>query len=55
MWLRSLYQRLCAAYDAECKRQTRLLRRDIERTKAIVGPDHPTIRAAEAFLRQGNE
>lgn len=46
----SVYMGLKAAYEAECERQMRKLANDIEKTKAIVGPDHPVVVAAQTAL-----
>ena len=48
----SVYDRLRAAYHAECERQTRLLKHEIEISKIIAGPDAPAVRAAEALLAE---
>ena len=48
-----IYRRLLAAYLAECERQERLLRHEIEITKIKAGPDAPAVRAAAA--RGGEE
>jgi hypothetical protein len=45
-----LYARLEAAYVAECERQARKLRQEIQITKAIAGPDCASVRAAEALV-----
>lgn len=44
----STYERLSAAYQAECDRQMRLLKHEMEITR-LTAPDHPAIRAAEAL------
>lgn len=44
----SVYERLGAAYQAECERQERLLRHEIQITKAKAGPFHAAVLAAEA-------
>lgn len=50
-----IYNRLHAAYLAECERQARKLRHEAEITKAIAGPDHAAVRAAEALLGESDE
>lgn len=47
----SIYQRLAAAYAAECERQMRLLRHELEITKAIAGTADAAVVAAEAVVR----
>lgn len=46
----SIYARLCAAYQAECERQMRKLRHELEITKQIAGPDHASVAAASAVV-----
>ena len=46
----SVYARMKHAIDAERERQLRLLRQEIETTKATAGPDHPVVVEAEAFM-----
>lgn len=46
----SIYVRLQAAYMAECERQMRLLKHEIEITKLIAGPSAPAVAAAEAVV-----
>jgi hypothetical protein len=46
----SIYMRLQAAYQAECERQMRQLEHEIEITKAIAGPNHPAVVAAETLV-----
>ena len=48
--LHGIYERLRTAYLAECDRQARLLRHEIEITKLRAGPDAPAIRAAQALV-----
>jgi hypothetical protein len=48
----SVYNRLHAAYRAECERQMRLLKHEIEITKAKVGASSHTVASAEAFVAQ---
>ena len=50
--LHGIYERLRTAYLAECDRQTRLLRHEIEITKIIAGPDAPAVRAASALVSE---
>lgn len=45
-----IYARLQAAYANECGRQARKLVLEIEITKAIAGPNHAAVRAAEALV-----
>lgn len=45
----SVYERLKAAYQAECERQMRKLQNDIAVTEKIAGPDSPAVRAAKAI------
>lgn len=51
----SIYNRLHAAYEAECERQMRLLKHDIEITKAKAGPSSRAVASAEAFIRSVEE
>jgi hypothetical protein len=44
----SVYQRLGAAYQAECERQKRLLEHELYITKQIAGPYSAAVVAAEA-------
>jgi hypothetical protein len=44
----SVYERLKAAYQAECERQMRKLANDIKRTEEATGPDSSAVRAAKA-------
>ena len=44
------YALIKAAYDAERLRQFNKLKRDIERTEKITGPDSAAVRAAKALL-----
>lgn len=48
----STYNRLHAAYRAECERQLRLLKHDIEITKAKAGAGSAAVVAAEALLAE---
>lgn len=50
----SIYMRLQAAYRAECERQMRKLRHDLEITKAIAGPHHPVVAEIEAVVGPPN-
>ena len=47
--LKGVYDRLRAAYMAECGRQERLLRHEIEITRLKAGPDAAAVCAAEAL------
>lgn len=47
-----IYARLQSAYANECARQARKLTLEIEITKAIAGPNHASIRAAEALVHE---
>jgi len=47
----SIYLRLREAHLAECERQMRRLRHEIEITKAKAGPAHPTVAAVQAVVR----
>lgn len=51
----SMYDRLRAAYQAECERQMRKLQHEIIATEQIAGPDHNAIRAAKALVREAPE
>lgn len=46
----SIYARLKHAYDAERERQLRLLRHDLEITKAVVGPTDSAVVAVQALV-----
>lgn len=46
----SVYERLKAAYQAECERQVRKLQHEIEITEKISGPDHGAVRKAKAVV-----
>ena len=46
----SVYEKIGAAYQAECERQERLLRHEIEVTRAKTGPFHAAVLAAETAL-----
>lgn len=50
-----IYLRLCAAYQAECDRQMRKLRHELEITKTVAGADHAAVRAAETLVGEANE
>lgn len=50
--MHSVYERLRAAYLAECERQTRLLQHEIEITRLKAGPHAPAVVAAEALVNQ---
>jgi hypothetical protein len=49
------YNRLRAAYVAECERQMQALHHEIEITRAAAGSDHPAVRKAEALVREAGE
>lgn len=49
----SVYERLKAAYQAECERQMRKLEHEITRTEKIAGPDSASVRAAKALVGEG--
>lgn len=46
----SIYMRLQAAYHAECQRQMRKLRHEIEITEAITGPHDTVVDEAKALV-----
>jgi hypothetical protein len=46
----SVYHKLHAAYQAECQRQMRKLKHEIEVTEAITGPDAAVVDAAKALV-----
>jgi hypothetical protein len=48
--LAGFYLSLRSAYAAECERQLRLLRHELEITKAKAGPDLNSVRSAEALV-----
>lgn len=48
--LASIYLRLQAAYEAECRRQMRKLKHEIAITKAVAGPNHPAVASAQAVV-----
>ena len=47
----SIYLRIQQAYDAECQRQMRKLKHEVEIRKAM-GSDSDAVASAEAFLRE---
>lgn len=47
---KSVFDRIEAAYQAECQRQMRKLTDEIEITQAITGPDCNVVRAAKALV-----
>lgn len=49
-----IYNRLRAAYYAECERQTRLLKHEMEITQ-IISPDAAAVRAAAALVDEMEE
>lgn len=46
----SVYERIAAAYTAECQRQMRKLENEIVRTEEIAGSAAPAVAAAKAAL-----
>jgi hypothetical protein len=46
----SVYERIRAAYRAECGRQMRKLGNEITKTEEITGPDRASIRAGKALI-----
>lgn len=50
----SVYARLKAAYQAECERQMRKLGNDIAKTEQVAGPDHNSIRSAQALFNKAD-
>ena len=48
----SVYERLGAAYLNECERQERILRHELEITKAKAGPFNTAVLATEALLSE---
>ena len=50
----SVYERIHAAYRKECERQMRKLEDELKRTKQVAGPDHASIKAAQALLDKAN-
>lgn len=46
----SIYEKIAAAYRAECGRQMRKLQHEITITEQIAGPDCAAVRAATALL-----
>lgn len=51
----SVYESIKAAYRAECARQLRKLRHEVEITERIAGPDSDAVRAAKALLGEAEE
>ena len=51
----SAYQKISAAYQAECSRQMRKLRHEIEITEAIAGADCAAVGAARALVGAAEE
>jgi hypothetical protein len=51
----SVYERIAAAYRAECERQMRKLQHEIEITEAIAGPASAAVGAAKALLDKANK
>lgn len=50
----SVYERVKAAYYAECERQLQKLKNEIIKTEEIAGPDSDAARAAKALVGEGN-
>jgi hypothetical protein len=50
----SLYFRLHAAYQQECQRQMRLLRHELEITKAIAGADRAAVREVQSLVDEAD-
>ena len=50
-----LFERLRAAYQAECGRQMKKLQHELSITEKISGPDNAAVVAAKAVFRTGNE
>ncbi len=50
---KSIFDRIEAAYQAECQRQMRKLRNEIKETEAVAGPDCDAVRAAKALVGEG--
>ena len=46
----SVYERIKAAYQAECGRQMRKLQHDVKITEQVAGPDNAAVRSAKALL-----
>jgi len=46
----SVYERIAAAYRAECERQMRKLQNEVTETEKIAGPDSAAVRAAKALM-----
>ena len=46
----SVYEGIRAAYRAECERQLRKLKHEIEITEHVAGPDHDSVRSAKALV-----
>lgn len=52
---KSVFERIEAAYRAECERQMRKLQHEIVITKQIAGPDSHAVRSAEALCGENVE
>lgn len=50
----SVYDRLKAAYQAECERQVRKLTNEIAITEKIAGPSHYLVASARAVVGEDN-
>ena len=53
--MHSIYVRLGRAYQAECERQERLLRHEIEITKIKCGSSCPAVRTSESLVGETSE
>lgn len=51
----TIYMRLQAAYQAECEKQLRKLKHEIQITEAIAGPDCDSVHAAKALVGEGEK
>lgn len=51
----SVYERLKAAYQAECERQMRKLANEVEITKQIAGTSNAAVRASQALVDKASE
>lgn len=46
----SVYEKIAAAYRAECERQLRKLRHEITITETLAGPDRASVRSAKTLV-----
>lgn len=53
--LTSVFFRLKAAYEAECERQMRLIKHELEITRAKAGPNAASVRSVEALVGTDDE